>query len=75
MPKDNILRLLELAVHQISDKFHDHYIIVEVKSEKCGVNSTIHFPSKISQAIAPWFELLHEGIGLKSCFVTLKHNF
>jgi len=48
-PKDNNLRLLELAVHQIFDKFHDHYIIVEIKSDKCGVNmSTIHFPGKIS---------------------------
>ena len=47
-PKDNNLRLLALAVHQIFDKFHDHYIIVEIKSDKCGVNSTIHFPGKIS---------------------------
>ena len=39
-PKDNNLRLLALAVHQIFDKFHDHYIIVEIKSDKCGVNST-----------------------------------
>lgn len=46
--KDNNLRLLALAVHQIFDKFHDHYIIVEIKSDKCGVNSTIHFPGKIS---------------------------
>ena len=43
-PKDNNLRLLALTVHQIFDKFHDHYIIVD----KCGVNSTIHFPGKIS---------------------------
>lgn len=47
-PKDNNLRLLAFAVHQIFDKFHDHYIIVEIKSDKCGVNSTIQFPGKIS---------------------------
>ena len=45
-PKDNNLRLLALEVHQIFDKFHDHYTIVEIKSDKCGVNSTIHFPGK-----------------------------
>lgn len=47
-PKDNNLRLLALTVRQIFDKFHDHYIIAEIKSDKCGVNSTRHFPGKIS---------------------------